>query len=126
MKAFHQTLQELLKQTSINARKASQRLGAGVYSGSDEIDRSVEETGQRLLLIMAERDRKLIADINLALKRIENGRYGICETCEENISPRRLKASPTATLCTHCQQAMETNEKLEFDRPHAPGSRMAR
>ena len=126
MKAFHQTLQELLKQTTRNARQAGKRLGTDVYSGSDEIDRSVEESDRRLLLIMAERDRKLIADINLALKRIENGRYGICETCEEKISPRRLQVNPTATLCIHCQEAMETNENLEFDRPHAPGAWMAR
>lgn len=114
MKAFHQTLQELLKQTTRNARQAGKRLGTDVYSGSDEIDKSVAESDRRLLIIMAERDRSLIKDINLALKRMESNEYGICKACGKKISMRRLQVNPTATLCIHCQQAMETNEKLRI------------
>lgn len=112
MKAFHQTLQELLKQKTKNARQSGQRLGADVYSGSDEIDRSVAESDRMLLILMAERDRNQIKEIDRALKRLESGEYGTCKTCGNKIAMRRLQVNPTATLCTHCQQTMEVHEKF--------------
>ncbi len=118
VKAFHQTLQELLKQTTKNVQQAGQRLGTDVYSGSDEMDRSVAESDRRLLILMAERDRNQIKEIDRALKRIESGEYGTCNACGNKISMRRLKVNPTATLCTHCQQTMETREKFGICQGH--------
>lgn len=112
MKTFHQTLQELLKQTTKTARQAGQRLGTDVYSGSDEMDMSVAESDRRMLILMAERDRNQIKEIDRALKRLEDGEYGTCKACGNKIAIRRLQVNPTATLCTHCQRAMEIQEKF--------------
>lgn len=49
----------------------------------------------------------LIEQINEALRKIENGTFGICDRCERHINPDRLRAIPYATLCIDCQEAIE-------------------
>lgn len=51
--------------------------------------------------------KKILESIDAALKRIEEGSYGICDGCGEPISVDRLKAIPYATLCIHCQESIE-------------------
>jgi DnaK suppressor protein len=63
-------------------------------------------------LRIRDRERRLINKIKEALERIENGTFGICEMCEEDISEARLKARPVTTLCIDCKIEQEKNEKL--------------
>ena len=58
-----------------------------------------------------DRENKLIKKIKLALNKIEEGEYGICEMCEEDISFERLKARPVAALCIDCKIKLENEEK---------------
>ncbi|MCX8012368.1 MAG: RNA polymerase-binding protein DksA [Desulfobacterota bacterium] len=78
----------------------------------DPIDRASLEADRNFLLRIRERERKLIAKIEKALERIENGTFGICEKCGEEISEERLKARPVTTLCIECKEEQENQEKL--------------
>jgi len=62
---------------------------------------------QAMSLETGRRRRMHILAINTAIVRIENGEYGDCYDCGENINPRRLEADPTARLCIGCAQAQE-------------------
>jgi len=54
----------------------------------------------------------MLLKIKDALDRIEEGTYGICEVCGEDISQKRLEARPVATLCINCKRRQEAEEKL--------------
>jgi DnaK suppressor protein len=63
-------------------------------------------------LRLRDRDRKLIRKIEEALERIEDGTFGICEECGEEIGIPRLKARPVTTLCIKCKSKQEEEEAL--------------
>jgi DnaK suppressor protein len=77
----------------------------------DPTDRANLETDRNFLLRIRDRERKLILKIKEALGRIENGTFGICEECGEDISEERLKARPVTTLCIACKTKAEEEEK---------------
>ena len=78
----------------------------------DPSDRATAEYEVGFGLRMREREDGLIGKIKEALERIENGTYGICEECEEEISEGRLEARPVTTLCIECKKRQEAEEKL--------------
>ncbi len=78
----------------------------------DPTDRASLETDRNFLLRVKDRERRLIAKIQEALKRIDNGAYGICEICGEEISEKRLEARPVTTSCIKCKEEEEAQEKL--------------
>lgn len=80
----------------------------------DPNDRATLESDRNFLLRIRDRERKLITKIKKALERVEDGRFGLCEECGEEISAGRLKARPVTTLCIECK---EEQEKLEKARP---------
>ena len=63
---------------------------------------------------LRERERGLISKINQALDKIEDGVYGECESCGEQISLKRIKARPVAELCIDCK-----SEQAQFERRNA-------
>jgi DnaK suppressor protein len=63
------------------------------------------------MLRMRDRERKLIFKIQEALQRLENGEYGVCEECGEDIAIDRLKARPVTTLCIDCKSSQEIAER---------------
>ncbi|MEE9505095.1 MAG: RNA polymerase-binding protein DksA [Thermodesulfobacteriota bacterium] len=77
----------------------------------DPLDRATMELERDFSLRIRGRETVLIGKIKEALERIENGTYGICEDCEEEISKERLKARPVATLCIECKRKQEAEEK---------------
>lgn len=77
----------------------------------DPNDRATQESEFSLELRTRDRERKLIKKIEEALKEIESGDYGYCETCGIEIGIRRLEARPTATLCIDCKTLDEIREK---------------
>ncbi|MBY8976891.1 RNA polymerase-binding protein DksA [Rhodobacteraceae bacterium NNCM2] len=81
----------------------------------DIADRASEETDRALQLRTRDRERKLIAKIDAALRRIESGEYGYCEETGEPISLRRLDARPIATLSLEAQEKHERKEKVHRD-----------
>jgi DnaK suppressor protein len=77
----------------------------------DPNDRATQESEFSLELRTRDRERRLIKKIDDALKDIESGDYGYCETCGIEIGIRRLEARPTATLCIDCKTLDEIREK---------------
>ncbi len=76
----------------------------------DPTDRAAMESDRNFTLRIRDRERKLIGKIREALERLEDGTYGICDTCGENISVKRLKARPVTTQCIECKTEEEARE----------------
>ncbi|TKD50293.1 RNA polymerase-binding protein DksA [Sphingomonas baiyangensis] len=79
---------------------------------ADLTDRASSETDWSIELRTRDRQRKLIAKIDAALRRIEDGEYGYCEVTGEPISLARLEARPIATMTVEAQERHERNEKV--------------
>ena len=77
----------------------------------DPTDRASLESERNFMLRIRDRENKLIKKIRSALDRIENGTFGVCEECGENISIKRLKARPVTTQCIDCKTKEEASEK---------------
>ena len=77
----------------------------------DPTDRASLESDRNFLLRIRERERKLILKIKEALKRIDDGTFGICETCGGEITEERLKARAVTTQCIECKMEEEAKEK---------------
>ncbi len=78
---------------------------------ADPTDRASHEAERSFELRIRDREHKLIKKIRKALARIENETFGICESCEEDISIKRLKARPVTTQCIDCKKKEEALEK---------------
>lgn len=77
----------------------------------DPTDRASLEADRNFMLRIRDRENKLIKKIKKALERIDNGTFGICEKCGEDISIKRLKARPVTTQCIECKTKEEAVEK---------------
>jgi DnaK suppressor protein len=79
---------------------------------ADPTDRASMETDRNFELRIRDRERKLISKIEKAKERIEDGSFGACDECGEDIEFKRLEARPVATLCIDCKTRQEEQEKL--------------
>jgi DnaK suppressor protein len=79
---------------------------------SDPTDRASAESDRTFTLRLRDRDRKLIKKINEALERIDDGTFGVCEDCGDDIGIPRLKARPMTSLCIECKNIREEEERL--------------
>lgn len=102
---------ELLQESSETLRHLQEES----LSEPDIADRASLETDRSLELRTRDRERKLIARIDDALQRIEEGTYGYCEETSEPISLRRLEARPIATLSIEAQERHERMERTHRD-----------
>jgi DnaK suppressor protein len=103
--------EEILKE----ARETLQHLQDENQNHPDLADRASSETDRAIELRARDRQRKLIAKIDAALARIEDGSYGYCEETGEPISLRRLEARPIATLSIEAQERHERRERVYRD-----------
>ncbi len=76
----------------------------------DSVDMSLSDHNQELAFRLGERDSQMVADIDQALLRIDEGTYGTCARCGKPIDERRLEAMPTARYDAQCQTAIEAND----------------
>lgn len=93
-------------------RATLEDLHSGPMQHADIADRATHETDRALELRARDRQRKLIAKIDSALARIEDGSYGYCEETGEPISLKRLDARPIATLSLEAQERHERRERV--------------
>jgi len=82
---------------------------------ADPADRATAESDRSFTLRIRDRERRLIRKIQAALQRIEDGSFGICEECGEEIGVPRLKARPVTKLCINCKSKQEEDEHLRSD-----------
>jgi len=79
----------------------------------DPTDRASLEADRNFLLRIKDRERKLILKLKEALDRIDDGTFGVCESCGRPISEKRLMARPVTTLCIECKTEDEKKERSE-------------
>jgi DnaK suppressor protein len=77
---------------------------------ADPLDLAVSESNREWTLRLADRERRLLSKIKHALERIQAGEYGVCESCGQAITFKRLMARPVATLCIDCKTEAEQVE----------------
>jgi DnaK suppressor protein len=97
------------------AKETLAHLQAASENHPDIADRASSETDRAIELRARDRQRKLVAKIDSALQRVEDGTYGYCEETGEPISLRRLEARPIATLSIEAQERHERRERIYRD-----------
>ena len=112
---FRVLLLEWKKSILSAAENTLQSLQDGPIREPDLNDRASSETDWGIELRTRDRQRKLIAKIDAALRRIDDGEYGWCEVSGEPIGINRLIARPIATMTVEAQQAHERREKISRD-----------
>ncbi|AJE04435.1 TraR/DksA family transcriptional regulator [Geobacter pickeringii] len=103
------------------AMKSGSESTAGEPTG-DIYDQASSERDRELGLLLNDRERGKLRQIDEALTRLEDNEYGVCEECEEDIPLGRLKAMPFARFCVKCQSDMEKlqaqTRRFEEDRAY--------
>lgn len=82
---------------------------------SDELEEASLSSDMGFALRIRDREAKLIVKIRNALERLEEGTFGICEECGEEIPLKRLKARPVTTLCIECKKEQEAEERIRAE-----------
>ncbi|MEO9780270.1 MAG: RNA polymerase-binding protein DksA [Sedimentitalea sp.] len=112
---FRRKLIEWKHELLAGSRDTIEGLQDGTRNIPDVADRASEETDRALELRTRDRQRKLVAKIDSALRRVEEGEYGYCEVTGEPISLKRLDARPIATMSLEAQERHERREKVHRD-----------
>ena len=77
---------------------------------TDAIDQASADTDKSIALHIKNRERDILAEIDEALRRIEAGSFGECESCGEAIAEARMRAHPATTLCVDCKTEIESEQ----------------
>ena len=112
---FRQKLLDWKEDILKEAKETLQHLQDENQNHSDLADRASSETDRAIELRARDRQRKLIAKIDAAIQRIDDGTYGYCEETGEPIAIKRLEARPIATLSLEAQERHERRERVYRD-----------
>jgi DnaK suppressor protein len=111
LNSFRKLLDERRQELMTEASRTVDGMGENREQFPDPTDRASLEGNRNLLLRIRDRERKLITKIDEALGRIEDGTYGKCEECGQDIGIERLRARPVTTLCIDCKSLQEAQER---------------
>jgi DnaK suppressor protein len=112
LEEFRQLLQLQLEELQREAGRTVSEMTDEKTNFPDPTDRASLESDRNFELRIRDRERKLIMKIREAIDRIDTGEFGICESCQEEISDARLRARPVTTLCIECKTEQERQEKI--------------
>ena len=105
----------LMTERMVIVRKATKTLAEEAVFDTDDLpddmDKASTEYTQSLTFRLRDREKFLLSKIEKALKRIDDGEFGVCESCGDEISLKRLEARPVTTLCIKCKEEQEKREK---------------
>jgi DnaK suppressor protein len=96
----------------INSELRAEREG-NKDEGMDTYDLASEERDREINFILSDRERVKLKQIDDALERMDEGTYGVCESCGLEIAEERLEAMPFSRLCRDCQQDEEREAKSQ-------------
>ena len=113
METYKSLLTQKINELLSEAGKTVTEMTNGKENYPDPNDRASLESDRNFELRIRDRERKLIMKMQEAIKRIEDGVFGICEVCGGQISEKRLMARPVTTLCIDCKTKQEKMEKLK-------------
>jgi len=82
-------------------------LDMGEPEVGDSIDQATQSLDKEILFELSDNERKMLGDIEAALRKMEKGTYGLCEHCKRTIEKKRIKALPSARYCMSCQSGSE-------------------
>jgi DnaK suppressor protein len=82
-----------------------------IEKSPDAIDEVTRAAERELAIRNLDRESNLLRNVRAALHRIDDGTFGVCGHCEEDISPKRLAAVPWAPYCIKCQEAADRHEQ---------------
>jgi DnaK suppressor protein len=112
LKRFQEMLEEKRK---VVVERARQMLSEGMVLDAndlpDEMDLASSEYIQSFEFRLRGREKSLLSKLDLALKKIDDGTFGICEICDEPIGKKRLEARPETSLCIKCKEDQEREER---------------
>jgi DnaK suppressor protein len=112
LKRFQEMLEEKRK---VVVERARQMLSEGMVLDAndlpDEMDLASSEYIQSFEFRLRGREKSLLSKLDLALKKIDDGTFGICEVCDEPIGKKRLEARPETSLCIKCKEDQEREER---------------
>lgn len=113
LKKFQELLEEKRKAVLERARQmlSVENMALDTNDLPDEMDLASSEYLQSFEFRLRGREKSLLSKLDLALKKIEDGSFGICEICEEPIGKKRLEARPETTLCIKCKEDQEREER---------------
>jgi len=112
LQAFKKELETRRKEVLVNAQKTlSEEATFDTDDLPDETDLASSEYQQSLVFRLRDREKFMLEKIDRALERIDNGTFGVCESCNEDISVKRLQARPITTLCIRCKEEQERDAK---------------
>lgn len=112
---FHDLLNGMLADALKRGEETLDEMTDTVEVCADPADRATMESDRAFTLRLRDRERKLIKKIQAALRRIDDGVYGLCEECGDDISIPRLKARPVTRLCINCKSKQEEEENVRGD-----------
>jgi len=110
---FKQKLEDMTKDLLNEAEKTIHDMTDNNDNYPDPTVRATAESDRNFELRIRDRERKLLSKIKAAIERIEEGVYGICDECGQDITPKRLEARPVTTLCIDCKTKQENYEKAQ-------------
>lgn len=113
METYKALLTQKINELLSEAGKTVTEMTNGKENYPDPNDRASLESDRNFELRIRDRERKLIMKMQEAIKRIDDGVFGICEVCGGPISEKRLIARPVTTLCIDCKTKQEKMEKLK-------------
>ncbi|HBX43435.1 MAG TPA: molecular chaperone DnaK [Deltaproteobacteria bacterium] len=99
------------------ARRSKATAVSGVSDIGDILDSVSEERTRELDMILTDREKQKLKQIDDALDRIEEGTYGLCEECGIKIPRARLRVVPFAKYCVECKEVIEREEKYTREEP---------
>ena len=112
LKRFKDMLEEKRNQIIENARSTmAEDMTLDANDLPDEMDLASSEYLQSFTFRLRGREKAFLDKINKALGKIDDGSFGVCEECGEEISIKRLEARPETTLCIRCKEDQERMEK---------------
>jgi DnaK suppressor protein len=109
---FRKLLASMLEEAQQKGDSTLEELTDSNEVFADPADRATAESDRSFTLRIRDRERRLIRKIQAALQRIDDGSYGICDDCGEEIGVPRLKARPVTKLCINCKSKQEEDEHL--------------
>ena len=113
LKKARDTLEEMRAQLLHSVQQDLNEVrDASKDEGMDTYDLASDARDKEINLILGDRDREKVQAIDEALGRVNDGGYGICESCEGEIAEARLQALPFTRLCVNCQADREREMKL--------------
>ncbi|MCB5271173.1 MAG: TraR/DksA family transcriptional regulator [Candidatus Cloacimonetes bacterium] len=103
-------IESITKEQSVGSRESSGDLSSYAYHQADQ---GSDTQSMEHSVMMMETEREKIRNLNDAMRRLHDGRFGFCEMCGEEILSARLQMIPYATLCIDCKEKMETKKRKQ-------------